>query len=786
MTHKKYYCYLSLLVCIIFSLILGIYQIRPFGNNTLLTMDLGNQYIDFFHFYRHSLLNGSILTYSFQKGLGGNMVGIWAYYLMSPFNLFFLFVEDKQIPDMIIIITGLKMIATSWTSFHYFTRRFRLLPHQAITLSLYYTFMPFTLVNISNLMWLDSLILLPCICLGLYKLIHHNQSLWLVVCLTLAWVIQFYLTYMTVIFLYLLLLIEFIWKEKTFNLHRIIKCYKVLSWSILQSILLASCTLIPTLDHLLTSKISLLSPGFDGNVPFNITQILSQIFIGNFTFSYFKDGPPLLYIGIIPLMLLFSFFISKRHLPLLKWIIGWIYLLYFLSLCMPQLTQLWHGGSLPNWYPHRHIFTMNFFNFIIIAYDLSHQSKSIHTPSKSKLTSILIIISSLILFINQDRMLMGILHIMILLQFLLLQHVKITHFHLKEWYVLLLSITNIILVNTIIFSEINMIDQNTYNAYNNSLKKLNTHLDIKNKHTLSRIHSQFYRSPNESFTFRQNTLTHFSSLLDQSSQKLMKIWGQESDHAYIRYNHPHPFLDDFLRIEYTLRLANHPVNHKEAVRQGFNHIDSVDLYNHLKPTKTVDSFNIYHNTNLLPIGMEVTNNILSSPFKLQEDNPQHNLTVLLNYLDYKNLFTIKELQDMSHLPSQNQLSKAESLALLYPTYHEFRQAYRHSHQHQFINKHSKWITEMTIEQEEAAVLFSIPYDKHWQVYINQKRVPTVPVYNQTLMAVPIEKGHHTVALQYNNSSIYYGRILSIIGIIVLFVTTIKQKYTSYSPYKGGF
>ncbi len=65
-------------------------HMAPFGTNSILTVDLGQQYIDQFAMFRHTLLaHPSSFFYSFSNALGGDMLSEWAYYLMSPFNLLF-------------------------------------------------------------------------------------------------------------------------------------------------------------------------------------------------------------------------------------------------------------------------------------------------------------------------------------------------------------------------------------------------------------------------------------------------------------------------------------------------------------------------------------------------------------------------------------------------------------------------------------------------------------------------------------------------------------------------
>ncbi len=81
----------------------------PFGTSSVLTVDLGQQYIDQFAAFKHTLISHpSSFFYSFSNALGGDMISEWAYYLMSPFNLIYLFVPLMQLPAAILIVTVLK------------------------------------------------------------------------------------------------------------------------------------------------------------------------------------------------------------------------------------------------------------------------------------------------------------------------------------------------------------------------------------------------------------------------------------------------------------------------------------------------------------------------------------------------------------------------------------------------------------------------------------------------------------------------------------------------------
>ena len=66
---------------IIMAIIYTILHVYPFGKLSLLTYDMGEQYVDFFAFYKDTLLHHpSQLLYSFTNGIGGETLGLWAYY----------------------------------------------------------------------------------------------------------------------------------------------------------------------------------------------------------------------------------------------------------------------------------------------------------------------------------------------------------------------------------------------------------------------------------------------------------------------------------------------------------------------------------------------------------------------------------------------------------------------------------------------------------------------------------------------------------------------------------
>ena len=97
----------------------GIY---PFGERSLLIWDLRWQYIQFFSWFKQVLTGGGNLFYSFNAGMGNNMIGLYAYYLASPLNLLILFFNDIQI--FVLVLTILKLALAASASAFFMRNRF--------------------------------------------------------------------------------------------------------------------------------------------------------------------------------------------------------------------------------------------------------------------------------------------------------------------------------------------------------------------------------------------------------------------------------------------------------------------------------------------------------------------------------------------------------------------------------------------------------------------------------------------------------------------------------------
>ena len=58
----------------------------PFKDNTLFIMDMQSQFMEFLASLRYTINGDNSIFYSWSRSLGGNYLGLYAYYLASPLS----------------------------------------------------------------------------------------------------------------------------------------------------------------------------------------------------------------------------------------------------------------------------------------------------------------------------------------------------------------------------------------------------------------------------------------------------------------------------------------------------------------------------------------------------------------------------------------------------------------------------------------------------------------------------------------------------------------------------
>lgn len=287
---NKYLYWLSFLLptCIFASYFL-------YRGQEILTVDLGQQYIDFLSFYKNNLLSNPLnFIFTFSNGLGSSFIGTSAYYLNSPFNFLLLLFSNSSLPIAILLIISLKVGAIGLSSFFYFQKFFKGDNKIfALAASLAFALSGFVVSYNLNLMWLDSLILLPLLLDAIDKLFEQKKHYFYLTTITfLLWLTNFYTGFMVLFFGLLYFITALI--NHSFS-SKIIFHYFTKS---LLGTTLGAFVLLPAFFEILNGKINsdtTLSLGFQ----FAPYQALDKLVIGAFNFTEMEKGLPNIFLTSI-------------------------------------------------------------------------------------------------------------------------------------------------------------------------------------------------------------------------------------------------------------------------------------------------------------------------------------------------------------------------------------------------------------------------------------------------------------------------------------------------------
>ncbi len=348
----------------IMLLIYAFFGVYPFGKSSVLVLDLNGQYVQFFAGFRQILYGDGSLLYSFSRSLGGEFMGIYAYYLASPLSyLVALFPADSILEALLCILvlkTGLSGLFFG-TYLHY-TRR----PHKAVTVSLsvLYALSSYSVVMQHNLMWMDGVMLLPLLILGLHRLIRQKKPILYIVSLALVLLSNYYIGYMICLFTAIWFFYDFVAHPETETnptgerrhfLSTLGRC----ALFTLIGVGLAAILLLPAYYSLTFGKGAFSSPDFTFKAKFDILDFLAKLFPGAYD-TVRPNGLPWVYSGVLSLLLFPLYFVAGQIPARKKIATGGFLLLLFLSMYLNPIDILWHGGQTPNWLNYRYSFAFCF------------------------------------------------------------------------------------------------------------------------------------------------------------------------------------------------------------------------------------------------------------------------------------------------------------------------------------------------------------------------------------------------------------------------------------------
>ncbi|WP_164512030.1 YfhO family protein [Lacticaseibacillus daqingensis] len=332
-------------------------RVFPFGNNSLLTVDLGQQYIDFYSYWRQTVLgHPGQFFYAFNKDLGGDMLGTFAYYLMSPFNVILL-LFPKTALDLAITVMTLAKYGAAGLGMGLYLRAHRAQGGWLIGLSTIYALSGWMIANQLNVMWLDAAAFLPLVALGVDRLIRRGRLAGYAIWLAVALISNYYMGYMICLFIIGYFGFRLVASRQR-GRQRWVTIGRFAGGSLLAGAL-AAWLLLPTFFQLTQSKGTYTVTKITWKLAADPVKLLGKFFAGSFSFDQMPSGEANIFVGSVVLIGACLYFFNRQYCWQERlFAAGWTAFL-FLSVMVDPLNLLWHAGQFPVWYPYR-------FSFVIV------------------------------------------------------------------------------------------------------------------------------------------------------------------------------------------------------------------------------------------------------------------------------------------------------------------------------------------------------------------------------------------------------------------------------------
>lgn len=577
---------------------LGIY---PFGNLSVLVMDLNGQYIDFYSALRRMVFDQESPIYSWGFMMGGNITGIISYYLTSPFSIISILLPKEWIVESILLMILAKVGCSGLSMAVFLKHSLNAKGIDLLIFSTPYALMAYVSMYFYNLMWLDGLVFLPLLALGIENIVSKNNADLFYISLVLAIIANYYIGFMLCLFSILYFLYQMFIQHEGGNLNKffIRRSFSFAQGGIL-SIGTAAVILIPTLFSLTSGKISS-EFGFDLNLlpNFSVPELIPKFLLGAYDTA--QGNLPNVYCGLAMILLATTYFVNhtisfRRRMTTII-----LLLIFFLSIYLNGVNQIWHGFQKPAGFPYRYSFILCFI-IIYLAY------QGFQSLGKIRLGSLLIcfVLSCagvLITMIQKpayltDKVLLASLcfcgcYCFVL--FLMRQKPRLIH-------AMKFLLTGLILIevgiNTWIYIqktnlEFRNAERVAYSSYVNQLQPM-----INNIHSFDqsfyRVEKTFRRSVNDPLNMDYRGISHFSSAFSQSMLNFARQTGFFQPFYGLDYTGQTIPMDSILGIKYILSTQPSQNNYKQINNT----------------TSTLGEIFTYQNPYALPLGFLVDSSLL--------------------------------------------------------------------------------------------------------------------------------------------------------------------------------
>ncbi len=367
---KKNYTLIASPFIVMAVLLTAFYKggLYPFGNGSAAWCDMYQQVIPLLTDLKDVLSGKQSLFFNLNNAGGMNFLGVFFFFIASPFSLLVAFFEKTEIVHLVNILIVLKLGLSGFTASLYLKKHFNNLSQMIITvLAVSYGLCGYGMLYFQNNIWLDEMYLFPLLMLSFDLLVEKRKIIPFIITLAAVVVVNYYISYMVIIYV-LLLMGLFCYRNRKEEKYRYAGFDLIISCMF--AALASAVVWIPCFTQYLSS----------GRTTSLVHELASCNFLGGYQTTLSTLLPTS---ALILIVVICAFDANPRKKEQNTALI--LLFLTFVPLIIEPINKMWHTGSYMS-FPSRYGFITVFMLMVCAAGFLSYDSKSI-APSVKKADS---------------------------------------------------------------------------------------------------------------------------------------------------------------------------------------------------------------------------------------------------------------------------------------------------------------------------------------------------------------------------------------------------------------
>ncbi len=543
---------------LLFGIAYAWFGVYPFGKESVLVLDMYGQYMDYFANFRNIITGDKSFLYSWGRNLGGEMMGLTAYYVSSPFSLITVLFPKENITEAVLVMEFLKIGSIGLTMAIYLYASRKISKINAFLFSLLYSMSAYVIVQMMNIMWMDSLILLPLVIMGVEKIVREDKYKLFLVCLPILFISNFYTAYMTGIFAFFYFLYYYPYVYGFKGIKKFLK--KLIIFGIC-AVVAGGCSLfliLPTYYGMKMGKLEFNSTNLAFKSMFDFFDLFAAMLPGAYD-TVRNEGTPFIYAGSIVWLLLPAYFLNRNIKTRYKALSATLLWFLLFSMTINTLDNAWHIFKTPNWLPYRYSFLFTFF-VVVLACEAFDNLKHVSKENLAKTYGLSILIVFLVQkfgykYITAEENVWLAL-VCLSVHMLLLYLVQSSKKQKTVITFLVLAISLELTVNAceLIYDLDHDVVYSTRSSYYDFFKETKPVVDAVQRYDTSfyRMGTTFRRTKNDALSLGYNGLAHSSSTLNLKILDFMKVMGISVRGHWAGYYGTTILSDSILGFKYVL------------------------------------------------------------------------------------------------------------------------------------------------------------------------------------------------------------------------------------------